>query len=1247
MVVYSKLCLRTVTVGATAALRNLIGRNPNNGTYQIKACCCCDRMFKYGETEFISKKKLKTVAWARPDQNTNTNIKSYYTYHGAHTLKDPIVEDLLLSPRSYYCERTNGSRNEGGFEICQDCNSQRNPLFCIKNYPFGEAPTELTRLNEVERAMVSQGRIDRHIFQLYAGQHKCVSLWHQMHFNDCEHTLGSIERIEEYKIPSIMVCTLSGPFTSDQRALALKRVSIDIQKVKIALHWLISNNVLYKNLKVPEDDDFPVPVIVDHSDLVNGTDTRIETVFETTIIFPQTNEIHENNGGNMTKEEFLGDVMKDKRQHHIVSRSTPNAVKLYDGDNLAKCFPLQFPYGTGVKRDKLDILKYLKYIVDISIPSFQTAEFILPIFNLYAKTKAVRGASIRCKYKISESTNTGDVINKITSDELEERIKNLGDKKRHGDRNTQKLIDSVYAISKKLPFTDEAAAEERRKLFSMCTKFGLPSIFFTVTPDDIDNFRIRVYSNGTGEEAPLSLHDPSDHIDKYLDECAEIRVKYPGYCTQDFDSVLKIVIEHVIGWDLKTDSGKQNAGAFGDCEAWYTPVEEQGRKTLHSHFLIWIKDWSKLLKGLYSIDMEVRSEAALELAEYADHVVSTKCFGLDADKPTHVYTSIGPRFEETATSHHCDKPKMIPCEVQKLRNMRYKYCGNTKKDKSITSCECCKEMFSNSLLVDNVLNSICTKLNIEMSEEQTMKNMRVLLLSENAHLLDNLSAISSSSKEFLLQIIRNMHKERHTFTCFKKNDECRSGVPNRPCDKTKVHFIEEDSILWYDWNGTARSRTPYMLEMERHPLDVFMNQYNPTTSRLLQCNTNVQLGIDGAHIMYCTCYACKSNKKEEKQSMIDACEGLLRTVKKELRDAVESGDTEATQAPNAIAFKRMFVSILSCTKDYVLSAPLAKYLIGNDSRFLCSHEFTNIPFYDFKNGKSSEAKLHVNKTNKAFISSSRDTYLYRPNAMSSTSTSEFYSLYMVKQKSRSKIPCQVEHVFAKEAPSGYKNLRIVERDKPTIPIIYHEMMEDAKSYGGNILCKEFETRFPERVGLAEDCAQKMLILFLPFRCEEELQIDKSYLARLRIAVANNELAGDYETAMQNMQDCRNSLNSGRMEDMVERNTKPLEDEDLKINNKKKKKEHNDKKVKDHLDEKLSELIADISEAFEGVCEEHEQPTSHTQNKHFTMKHIRADGSNQCGIGKSINPKFNNANDDPFLEISTESDGPKKKKERPI
>lgn len=72
----------------------------------------------------------------------------------------------------------------------------------------------------------------------------------------------------------------------------------------------------------------------------------------------------------------------------------------------------------------------------------------------------------------------------------------------------------------------------------------------------------------------------------------------------DFKNILGLVVNHLIGWDEDAGATKEKGGVFGILDAWSAAVEEQGRKMLHIHFLIWIKDWSTLLDGLRSNDKE-------------------------------------------------------------------------------------------------------------------------------------------------------------------------------------------------------------------------------------------------------------------------------------------------------------------------------------------------------------------------------------------------------------------------------------------------------------------------------------------------------------------------------------------------------------------------------------------------------------------------------------------------------------------
>ncbi len=64
------------------------------------------------------------------------------------------------------------------------------------------------------------------------------------------------------------------------------------------------------------------------------------------------------------------------------------------------------------------------------------------------------------------------------------------------------------------------------------------------------------------------------------------RLAYPGACTIAYEHLLQIVIECLLGWDPKTQTGN----VFGMIAACACADEEQGGKTLHSHWQIWVKD---------------------------------------------------------------------------------------------------------------------------------------------------------------------------------------------------------------------------------------------------------------------------------------------------------------------------------------------------------------------------------------------------------------------------------------------------------------------------------------------------------------------------------------------------------------------------------------------------------------------------------------------------------------------------------
>ena len=90
----------------------------------------------------------------------------------------------------------------------------------------------------------------------------------------------------------------------------------------------------------------------------------------------------------------------------------------------------------------------------------------------------------------------------------------------------------------------------------------------------------------------------------------------------EFERVLDIVIEEIVGWSKKEGRPFKRGGLFGVPKAWLRVVEEQSRLTLHFHMLIWFY-------GHESIEDQL--DAALKLDENERDVNSPPFHGFHSN----------------------------------------------------------------------------------------------------------------------------------------------------------------------------------------------------------------------------------------------------------------------------------------------------------------------------------------------------------------------------------------------------------------------------------------------------------------------------------------------------------------------------------------------------------------------------------------------------------------------------------------
>jgi hypothetical protein len=78
----------------------------------------------------------------------------------------------------------------------------------------------------------------------------------------------------------------------------------------------------------------------------------------------------------------------------------------------------------------------------------------------------------------------------------------------------------------------------------------------------------------------------------------QLGLKKPGVCAF-FEIMIDIVFKDVIGWDKKENIATSvNGGIFGKVNAVSMAIQEQGRRTLHAHILLWVEELKEMRSNL-------------------------------------------------------------------------------------------------------------------------------------------------------------------------------------------------------------------------------------------------------------------------------------------------------------------------------------------------------------------------------------------------------------------------------------------------------------------------------------------------------------------------------------------------------------------------------------------------------------------------------------------------------------------------
>jgi hypothetical protein len=248
-----------------------------DGKIHSRVCVFCDRLVglekapHYTTSEQIKRAARSIKCLAKPEAGV-PYPKLLLDQYGIedNTEEKPNLRDILLSPRSILVP-------EKGYVTCCQCHDSAvgdgkkkkkpslPPFVIARGYVIGLAPVEITRLNAFELAVISPVRAVANVFTFYGGCHEVVRGWHTFYQANVGHAVATLTELENFKVRNTVSVVLCGPFTKEQRALVMRKMSLNREHCRKAFDWLKKNNMHFKDIEIPDPDTIPEPIILDES----------------------------------------------------------------------------------------------------------------------------------------------------------------------------------------------------------------------------------------------------------------------------------------------------------------------------------------------------------------------------------------------------------------------------------------------------------------------------------------------------------------------------------------------------------------------------------------------------------------------------------------------------------------------------------------------------------------------------------------------------------------------------------------------------------------------------------------------------------------------------------------------------------------------------------------------------------------------------------------------------------------------
>ncbi|KAJ3520697.1 hypothetical protein NMY22_g12638 [Coprinellus aureogranulatus] len=803
--------------------------------------------------------------------------------------------------------------------ICPTCDEAlsrgQRPKASLANHLWlGKVPECLKNLTLAEKALITRVRYNRCIVRVAKGHAKMVAnVIAFEHPTKKIHERLPISRDELSEVLSVLYNGAEPPSDEDLRRTP---VLVRRDKVRNALEWLKINHRDYADLSIDYtllDEQYPldgVPVGVLHRTVEEGegnVPASAKSVFDTDVNVGTTegpcpfsvNGLTAERFGTMTPTERKLVAMRYLKNggsslavgHDPVAQPIFNNPRLYP-----QMFPWLFPYGYGgLDQDEhlgcLSRENHLKWWLMYHDKRFQEdAGFLIVAFNHQLIRQSSKGSYITMKR--GNFGKVAEAIEKLDPGVLQTISERLADGGRFypqtpEEQRCQRLLDQVETVGSHVDGSLAKKKYQRSEIWSMINFLNSPAWFITFSPAD-SKHPLCIYLASHDVEFKPKLRPYSERLN--------LISRNPVACARFFDYLVNLFLKHICGW---SDEDPRR-GIFGTPSAYYGTVEQQGRMTLHLHFLLWIRGQLSLNEIRDKI-MADDSEFIHDLTEYIESCMIGEFMTGSKDEvgarvpyvPDNEDRGIHTILTDTSNvpDGYADPTQTLPEAPPP------KFCQNPEE----CLCDDCQDLLS--------------------WWERTKLAVDDILFRSNIHTCfgrkDNKKATSKSKAH--ADTTRYIPKAHATGKgCINKDGICTARFP-RP-------------IFWETKVDTKNGH------IDPKKREAQLNDVNPVIAGCTRCNTDLRCLLSGTSVKaivgYVTYYISKGWLKTHQvfSTMYDAFK----------RNESVLNETEEQKAGTGA--RRMIVKVVnSLSSKMEIGAPMAAlYLLQNPDHYT-SHQF--VPFY--------------------------------------------------------------------------------------------------------------------------------------------------------------------------------------------------------------------------------------------------------------------------------------------------------------